>query len=80
MPSEVQGLVDLSAYLKYGNHVAHFSIPYVTLEDKYPDFIRRQRRKQLGTVTPEPAAMPEKKAAAKVQEQDSSHDLGMQVS
>jgi hypothetical protein len=80
MPSEVQGLVDLSAYLKYGNHVAHFSIPYVTLEDKYPDFIRRQRRKQPGTATPEPAIKPEKKSATQVQEQNSGHDLGMQVS
>jgi hypothetical protein len=76
MPSEIQGLVDLSAYLKYGNHVAHFSIPFVQLEDKHPDFIRRQR-----TTPPSlsaDAVPPETDTAASI-EQTTGDDLGQQV-
>ena len=76
MPSEIQGLVDLSAYLKYGNHVAQFSIPFVKLEDKYPDFIRRKR--------PEPPAptsrtVPSEPDVPVAVEQTTGDDLGMQV-
>jgi hypothetical protein len=76
MPSEIQGLVDLSAYLKYGNHVAHFSIPFVKLEDKYPDFIRRKRPDQ-----PAPAVRPgSPEPASPVRAQQATgDDLGMQV-
>jgi Type IV secretion-system coupling protein DNA-binding domain len=76
MPSEIQGLVDLSAYLKYGNYVAHFSIPFVKLEDKHPDFIRRKR--------PAPVTVPGSTAetvtdSAAVVEESTGDDLGMQV-
>jgi type IV secretory pathway TraG/TraD family ATPase VirD4 len=76
MPSEIQGLVDLSAYLKYGNHVAHFSIPFVKLEDKYPDFIRRKRPDR-----PTPAVRPSSpELASQVgAQQATGDDLGMQV-
>lgn len=76
MPSEIQGLVDLSAYLKYGNHVAHFSIPFVQLEDKYPDFIRRQRTTPPSL--PADAVPPETDTAASI-EQTTGDDLGQQV-
>jgi type IV secretory pathway TraG/TraD family ATPase VirD4 len=76
MPSEIQGLVDLSAYLKYGNHVAHFSIPFVQLEDKYPDFIRRQWAPRPNL--PGDQVQPETDSAASI-EQTTGDDLGMQV-
>jgi hypothetical protein len=76
MPSEIQGLVDLSAYLKYGNHVAHFSIPFVQLEDMHPDFIRRQRTTPPNL--PGDPVQPETGSGASV-EQTTGDDLGMQV-
>jgi type IV secretory pathway TraG/TraD family ATPase VirD4 len=76
MPSEIQGLVDLSAYLKYGNHVAYFSIPFIKLEDKHPDFIRRQPP-QAPTSSPRSAA-PESDDSGGF-EQTTGDDLGMQV-
>jgi len=76
MPSEIQGLVDLSAYLKYGNYVARFSIPFVTLEEKYPDFIRRKRADAAGAPAAPAAGETETPAAA---EQSTGEDLGMQV-
>lgn len=41
LPSEISGLQDLRAFLKYGNWVARFSFPYVALEEKHPGFIER---------------------------------------
>jgi hypothetical protein len=41
LPSEISGLPDLRAFLKYGNHVARFSFPFVELEEKNPAFIER---------------------------------------
>lgn len=76
MPSEIQGLVDLSAYLKYGNHVAHFSIPFVKLEDKYPDFIRRKRPEPAAPSTP---PIPSETESPVSVEQTSGEDLGQQV-
>jgi len=76
MPSEIQGLVDLSAYLKYGNHVAQFSIPFVKLEDKYPDFIRRKRSDQPGLAVRSTPSNTESPVAV---EQTTGDDLGMQV-
>lgn len=77
MPSEIQGLVDLSAYLKYGQYVAHFSIPFVKLEDQYPDFIRRKTSPITTPLTMTSAAQEAQTPA--VVEQSKGDDLGMQV-
>lgn len=42
MPSEISGMDDLRAYLKYGNYVARFSFPYIEMEAKEPAFIERE--------------------------------------
>ena len=36
LPSEISGLEDLRAFLKYGNHVARFSFPFIELPKKAP--------------------------------------------
>jgi energy-coupling factor transporter ATP-binding protein EcfA2 len=41
LPSEISGLEDLRAFLKYGNHVARFSFPFLDLKDLHPAFIER---------------------------------------
>jgi hypothetical protein len=41
MPSEISGLDDLRAYLKYGNYVARFSFPYIEMQTKQQAFIER---------------------------------------
>jgi hypothetical protein len=41
LPSEVSGLDDLRGFLKYGNHVARFSFPFIALEEKSPGFDER---------------------------------------
>jgi hypothetical protein len=41
LPSEVSGLDDLRGFLKYGNHVARFSFPFIALEEKSPSFDER---------------------------------------
>jgi len=41
MPSEISGLDDLRGFLKYGNHVARFSFPFIALEEKHPGFAAR---------------------------------------
>jgi hypothetical protein len=41
MPSEISGLDDLRGFLKYGNHVARFSFPFIALEEKHPGYIER---------------------------------------
>jgi len=62
MPSEISGLDDLRGFLKYGNHVARFSFPFIALEERHPGFHERSMddlivpRKQLPPEpTPEPA-------------------------
>jgi hypothetical protein len=42
LPSEVSGLDDLHGFLKYGNHVARFSFPFIALEEKSPGFDERK--------------------------------------
>jgi hypothetical protein len=42
LPSEVSGLDDLRGFLKYGNHVARFSFPFIALEEKSPGFDERK--------------------------------------
>jgi type IV secretory pathway TraG/TraD family ATPase VirD4 len=79
MPSEIQGLVDLSAYLKHGNYVAHFSIPFVKLEDQYPDFIRRKRAPEAPEGPADAAPAAEETQTPAVVEQSKGDNLGMQV-
>jgi hypothetical protein len=62
MPSEISGLDDLRGFLKYRNHVARFSFPFIALEEKEPGFAERPMDdlivpgKQLPPEpTPEPA-------------------------
>jgi hypothetical protein len=42
LPSEVSGLDDLRGFLKYGNHVARFSFPFVALREKNPGLDERK--------------------------------------
>jgi hypothetical protein len=42
LPSEIAGMDDLRAYLKYGNYVARFSFPHVEMEARQPAFIERE--------------------------------------
>lgn len=62
LPSEISGLDDLRGFLKYGNHVARFSFPFITLEEKSPGFDERKmddliipRSSPLAEAEPEPA-------------------------
>ena len=55
LPSEVSGLDDLRGFLKYGNHVARFSFPFVGLEEKSPGFAERKMDDLIVPSTPLPA-------------------------
>jgi type IV secretory pathway TraG/TraD family ATPase VirD4 len=54
LPSEVSGLDDLRGFLKYGNHVARFSFPFVALEEKGPSFAERKMDDLIVPSTPLP--------------------------
>jgi type IV secretory pathway TraG/TraD family ATPase VirD4 len=54
LPSEVSGLDDLRGFLKYGNHVARFSFPFVALEEKGPGFAERKMDDLIVPSTPLP--------------------------
>lgn len=41
LPSEISGLDELHAFLKYGNHVTRFSFPYIDLPKAHKGFIER---------------------------------------
>jgi hypothetical protein len=41
LDSEISGLADLHAYLKYGNYVAQFSFPLLEIPPSKPKFIER---------------------------------------
>ncbi|MGA9508793.1 MAG: type IV secretion system DNA-binding domain-containing protein [Candidatus Sulfotelmatobacter sp.] len=58
LPSEVSGLDDLRGFLKYGNHVARFSFPFIALEEKSRGFDERTMDDLIVPSTP-PAADPE---------------------
>jgi hypothetical protein len=58
LPSEVSGLDDLRGFLKYGNHVARFSFPFIALEEKSPGFDERTMDDLIVPSTP-PAADPQ---------------------
>jgi len=55
LPSEVSGLDDLRGFLKYGNHVARFSFPFVALQEKGPGFAERKMDDLIVPSTPLPA-------------------------
>jgi type IV secretory pathway TraG/TraD family ATPase VirD4 len=42
LPSEISGLDQLHAFLKYGNRVTRFSFPYIDLPKAHPGFIERE--------------------------------------
>ena len=54
LPSEVSGLDDLRGFLKYGNHVARFSFPFIALEEKSLGFDERQMDDLIVPNTPLP--------------------------
>ncbi len=58
LPSEVSGLDDLRGFLKYGNHVARFSFPFIALNEKSPGFDERKMEDLIVPSTP-PAPEPE---------------------
>ena len=55
LPSEISGLDDLRGFLKYGNHVARFSFPFIALEEKSPGFDERKMDDLIVPSTPLPA-------------------------
>jgi type IV secretory pathway TraG/TraD family ATPase VirD4 len=55
LPSEVSGLDDLRGFLKYGNHVARFSFPFIALEEKSPGFDERKMDDLIVPSTPIPS-------------------------
>jgi hypothetical protein len=55
LPSEISGLDDLRGFLKYGNHVARFSFPFIALEEKSPSFDERPMDDLLLPSPPPPA-------------------------
>jgi type IV secretory pathway TraG/TraD family ATPase VirD4 len=80
MPSEIQGLPDLNAFLKYGNHIARFSMPFVKLDDKFDDFLPRKKRKIDPAKPPTAPTSKDKEASPETDIESSADDLGMQVS
>jgi hypothetical protein len=54
LPSEISGLDDLRGFLKYGNHVARFSFPFIALEEKSPGFAERKMDDLIVPKTPLP--------------------------
>jgi type IV secretory pathway TraG/TraD family ATPase VirD4 len=58
LPSEVSGLDDLRGFLKYGNHVARFSFPFIEIEEKNPGFDERMMDDLIVPSIP-PAADPQ---------------------
>jgi hypothetical protein len=61
MPSEISGLDDLRGFLKYGNHVARFSFPFIALEEKHPGYLERDMddlivSSEIRPTDPEPQA------------------------
>ncbi len=54
LPSEVSGLDDLRGFLKYGNHVARFSFPFIALQEKSPGFDEREMDDLIVPSTPLP--------------------------
>ena len=43
LESEISGLAELHAYMKYRNHVTYFSFPYFDMQEVAKDFVLRER-------------------------------------
>ena len=54
MPSEISGLDDLRGFLKYGNYVARFSFPFISLREKSPGFDERKMDDLIVPSSPPP--------------------------
>src|SRR4030088_3274769 len=48
LPSEVSGLDDLRGFLKYGNHVARFSFPFIALDERSRGFDEQTMDELMG--------------------------------
>jgi hypothetical protein len=70
LPSEISGLDELHAFLKYGNHVTRFSFPYIDLPKAHKGFIERTMDDFLSS--PPPAADSEPLAEHKLVPEDFS--------
>jgi len=55
LPSEISGLDDLRGFLKYCNHVARFSFPFIALEKKNPGYVEREMDDRIVSSTTQPA-------------------------
>ena len=77
LPSEISGLDDLRAFLKYGNHVARFSFPFIALEEKHPAFIERNMDDLI--VPPVPPESEPRDSYNNIAPEESKSCLGMQV-
>ena len=53
LPSEISGLDDLRGFLKYGNHVARFTFPFIELDEKNPGFDERKMDDLIVPMTPQ---------------------------
>jgi hypothetical protein len=78
LPSEISGLEDLRAFLKYGNHVARFSFPFIALEEKHPAFIERNMDDLIAPPVP-PESEPRDSYTNLLAPEESKSCLGMQV-
>jgi hypothetical protein len=82
LPSEISGLQDMRAFLKYGNHVARFSFPFVQIQEKHPAFLERDMDDLIvPPVVSEPEMVTEQRAdkGEIVVAEESGAGLGMQV-
>ena len=77
LPSEVSGLDDLRGFLKYGNHVARFSFPFIALREKNPGFDERKMDDLIipSTPLPEPEEMQGNLLAPEHAVQPSEHQM-----
>src|SRR4029077_2641010 len=81
LPSEISGLDDLRGFLKYGNHVARFSFPFIALEKKHPGYVEREMDDQIVSTTTQPAEPEPQAGHALVPENTGGHsgiDEGME--
>jgi hypothetical protein len=60
LPSEISGLDELHAFLKYGNHVTRFSFPYIDLPKAHEGFIERT----MDDFLPSPPPVPDHESLA----------------
>jgi hypothetical protein len=78
LPSEVSGLDDLRGFLKYGNHVARFTFPFIALEEKSPGFDERKMDDLIVPtmpLPPEPGEMQGNQLSPEYAVEASGHDV-----